>query len=58
LEDFLPSATVSYFQGFGEAAAGGHENVQTAVTQIAEPHTGKQKTNFDKNLIFMSQQNC
>jgi hypothetical protein len=37
-----------YFQGFGEAAAGGHENVQTAVTQIPEPHTGKQKTKFHK----------
>jgi hypothetical protein len=37
-----------YFQGFGEAAASGHENVQTAVTQITEPHTGKQKTTFHK----------
>jgi hypothetical protein len=37
-----------YFQGSGEAAAGGHENFQTAVTQIAEPHTGMQKTNFHK----------
>jgi hypothetical protein len=37
-----------YCQGFGEAAAGGHENVQTAVTQITEPHTGKQNTNFHK----------